>query len=228
MNVGHWIKCNTMTRFLWLSRWSVGAARIIITAPDTLWTERRWEPPSGWLATLSPGEPPSRLPTCTTETAWLMTMGRSTQLYVISFDTCWCGFSWRESSASACNPSLSPCSVSRMCRWGSLTSRGDQKGKLLILQLWHNFLLAGLSSSKNSTLTDDKTFNKTRLLLDALMRVRRTFCQLKRYAVSFSSCYPLKNKVSEETFWGGTERENDQDLWWDKFAKVRIKKKLFL
>lgn len=36
--------------------------------------------------------------------------------------------------------SLFFCSVSRMCQWASITSRGDQKGKLLTLQLQHSFL----------------------------------------------------------------------------------------
>lgn len=67
-----------------LSRWSV-EARSIITVPDTLWMEQRWEHLSEWPAIWSPGEQPSLSPTCTTETAWLMRTGRSTPLCVIFF-----------------------------------------------------------------------------------------------------------------------------------------------
>lgn len=61
-----------------------------------------------------------------------------------------CDLSDRE-AAVACNPSPPFCSASRMCRWGSITSRGDQKGKLLILQLQHNFLWQDYPPALNST-----------------------------------------------------------------------------
>lgn len=131
-------KCGKTALLSCMCRWSAGA-RSIITVTDTLRTEPGWERQSGWPAIWSPGEQPSPLLTCTTETAWLMRMGRSTLLCVIfSLPIC-CDLSDSE-AAVACNPSLPLCSVSRMCRWGSITSRGDQKGKLLILQCQHNIL----------------------------------------------------------------------------------------
>lgn len=34
------------------------------------------------------------------------------------------------------------------------------------------------------------------------------------------SQYPPQNKISEEAFWGGTQREDDSNFWWHQFSKV--------
>lgn len=114
-------------------RLSIGA-HSIITDPDTHSTGQRWEPPSGWPATWSHGEQPSPLPTCTTGTAWLTRMARSAQLCVFDIFLCyWVIFVLRTGPHLLLLPlALSSCPGFRMCQWDSITSREDQKGKLII------------------------------------------------------------------------------------------------
>lgn len=74
---------------------------------------------------------------------------------------------------------------------------------------------------------DGNAFNKTRPLLRALMGVNNPIklwieFGLFIYTIFFIVFF-LKDKVSEEAVWRGTQREDDQDLWWDNFSKVRTK-----
>lgn len=123
-----------------MCRWSVGA-HSITTVPDTLWMEQRWGHPWGWPAIWSRGEQPSPLPTCTTETAWLMRMGGSTLLYVIFFlpHIC-CDLDDGEVRLQLVTP-LSALPVSLGCADGAVSlSEKIRKASCSFFQLQHNFL----------------------------------------------------------------------------------------